>query len=60
MRVLEFTCPRCRGKIRAEIPDRESCGEEDSILLTCSEKEGAGCGWMGYLPRSRGVRLDPQ
>lgn len=55
MRVLEFTCPRCRGKIRKEMPETEFGKADDSILLTCSEKEGAGCGWVGYLPQSRGV-----
>jgi len=55
MEVLEFTCPRCREKIRAEMPEKEPGGVDDSILLTCSEKDGGGCGWMGYVPRSRGV-----
>jgi hypothetical protein len=58
MLVLEFTCPRCRGKIRKEMPEKETGETGDSILLTCSEKEGAGCGWLGYLPRSRGVEAE--
>jgi len=58
MQVFEFICPRCGGKIRAEMPEKSPGGLEDSILLTCAEKDGAGCGWMGYLPRTRGVRME--
>lgn len=58
MRVLEFTCPRCRGTIRKEMSEKEPGVPDDAILLTCSEKEGAGCGWMGYLPGSRGVEVE--
>jgi hypothetical protein len=57
MRVLEFVCPRCHGTILKEMPEVEA-GEDESILLTCSEKEGAGCGWIGYVPRSRGVAVE--
>ncbi len=58
MEILEFTCPRCRGKVRAEILKLGPGSAEDSILLTCPESDGKGCGWMGYLPRSRGVVVE--
>lgn len=56
MRILEFICPRCREKIRAEIPDQEIA--EDPIRLFCSDQDAAGCGWMGYLPLARGVPVE--
>lgn len=57
MRTLEFVCPRCREKIRAEVEERSLGTGEDTVLLQCAQP--GGCGWFGYLPQSRGVAIGP-